>query len=217
MQDTREKIITAALEIFASRGKHGARMEEIASKADVNKALVYYYFNSKDNLFREVLMLIMDHMYRSILEMANKLEANTENPLDRIRRMVLSHFEAFSKNEAYAKVFIQAVAVDPEDVQEALSRLRKDHSWMNSKMLTGFLEEGKKSGFFRDIDTQQVLISVMGMNMIHFIGRPMAKALFELPVEDDEKFVKERGESILDLLLYGILNQGAVAPQKVQP
>lgn len=209
MQDTRDKIIAAALDVFAVRGKHGARMEEIASKAAVNKALVYYYFNSKDNLFREVLMLIMEHMYRSILEVAGRVEPQTEDPLDRIRRMVLSHFEAFSKNEAYAKVFLQAVAVDPEDVQEALHRLRKDHSWMNSQTLVAFLEEGKKRGLFRDINAQQVLISLMGMNMIHFIGKPMAKALFDAPVEDDEKFVKERGESIVDLLLHGIVNPDA--------
>jgi TetR/AcrR family transcriptional regulator len=214
---TREKIITAALEIFAAKGKHGARMEEIAEKADVNKALVYYYFNSKDNLFCEVLMLIMNHMYGSIQESAHKLEPATENPLERIRRMVLSHFEAFSKNEAYAKVFLQAIAVDPDDVKEALYRLRKDHSWMNSKTMVGFLEEGKKRGYFRDINCEQVLVSIMGMNMIHFIGKPMAKALFETPVDDDEKFVEERGESILDLLLYGIVNQEAVAQWKKKP
>ncbi len=52
--DTKEKILQTAISIFREKGKDGAKMQEIADGAGINKAMLHYYFSSKDQLFQEV-------------------------------------------------------------------------------------------------------------------------------------------------------------------
>ena len=64
---TEEKIIEAATKIFLEKGKDGARMQEIADRAGINKALLHYYFRSKEKLYQEVFSNELKHFFTSIL------------------------------------------------------------------------------------------------------------------------------------------------------
>ena len=70
--ETEAKIIQAATEVFLEKGKDGARMQEIAQKANINKALLHYYFRSKDKLyekvFREKVFNFLDELFSSVPE-----------------------------------------------------------------------------------------------------------------------------------------------------
>ena len=66
--ETEIKIINAATEIFTQKGKEGARMQEIANKAGINKALLHYYFRSKDKLFEKVFFKEIRTMINTTLE-----------------------------------------------------------------------------------------------------------------------------------------------------
>ncbi|QAA32460.1 hypothetical protein C1I91_12870 [Clostridium manihotivorum] len=55
-QDTKQKLLDSAIEVFSEKGFDGARVDEIAARAKVNKAMLYYYFNSKEKLFEELIM-----------------------------------------------------------------------------------------------------------------------------------------------------------------
>ena len=61
---SRDRIINAAIPVFASKGSHGAHMEEIANTAHINKAMIYYIFHSKDDLYFEVLKHILNQAYQ---------------------------------------------------------------------------------------------------------------------------------------------------------
>ncbi len=80
--ETKAKIISAAIEVFAVKGKHGARMEEIAEKANVNKALLYYYYTSKDLLFKEVLKNIIHTISKSLVTHMEKTFEHSNNPVE---------------------------------------------------------------------------------------------------------------------------------------
>jgi AcrR family transcriptional regulator len=204
--DTKQKIVQAAVEIFAERGRHGARMEEIAARAEVNKAMVYYYFTTKENLFHEVIVLVMRELYQTIFEQLGKPGTENDNLLDRIRHMVTSHFEAFALHANYAKVFVQAITHDPDEVKNTMDMFRKANSNMNPQTFLSVFEEGKEKNIFRAIDTQQALICLMGMSMILFFGKPMAEVMFHsVPGAADVQGTS--GETITDLFLYGIVKR----------
>ncbi len=57
--DTERQIFDAALQVFARKGKDGARMQAIADRADINKAMLHYYFRSKDKLYEQVFAFTM--------------------------------------------------------------------------------------------------------------------------------------------------------------
>jgi len=63
---TKEKIFMAASEIFEEKGYSGARMQEIADRAGINKALLHYYFRSKDQLFKAVFIVLLKKMFEKI-------------------------------------------------------------------------------------------------------------------------------------------------------
>ena len=65
-QQTKERILLAAQKEFAARGYSGARMEAIAHGAVINKAMLFYYFSSKDNLYRTVLFGVFSEIFGEI-------------------------------------------------------------------------------------------------------------------------------------------------------
>ena len=88
----REKILNAALDIFVAKGKEGARMQEIADHASVNKAMLFYYFTNKELLYKEVLR-------RNIIELVNQLktimvsEAESETKIENIVNAYINFFK----------------------------------------------------------------------------------------------------------------------------
>src|SRR5215831_13052424 len=70
--DSKERILTAAEEVFAKKGFAGARTQEIAELAGVNKAMIYYYFESKEKLLREVLQRILFELIGLSQEILNR-------------------------------------------------------------------------------------------------------------------------------------------------
>lgn len=63
---TRDRILNAAIPVFARKGRHGAHMEEIAALAHINKAMIYYIFHNKDELYLEVLKFVFNETSFSI-------------------------------------------------------------------------------------------------------------------------------------------------------
>lgn len=205
MKDTRKIIIEAAIEIFKERGKHGARMEEIAIKAGVNKAMVYYYFSSKDNLFKEVVHHILNEIHDNmgqIIEQRNLM--NSEDPEDLIRDFIKAHFSSFSYQSQYSKILIDALFSDSDEIREAYLTIKKKGKIDASNKMFQFFETGKLQGRFRDIDYSHIMISLMGMSLVYFITKPIAQTMLNLNIEDEEAFLKKREDSIIDLLLNGI-------------
>jgi len=210
LMDTKEKIISAAIEVFAEKGKHGARMEQIAAKAGVNKAMLYYYYSSKDNLFYEVLKSIIQNISQHMFSTFHLSIASDRSPIERVKRIVNAHFEAFSQNSNFAKIALQALANEPHAIRSIIKNIKDNAGGTDTTPVENFrsiFEEGISRKELRNIDPKQVLISIIGMNLVYFIGKPVAEALLDLNVEDDQAFLRERKESIIDLVLHGIVRR----------
>ncbi len=201
--DSRDKIISAAIEVFAEKGKYGTHMEEIAAKAEINKAMLYYYYTSKDNLFQEVLQRILRTTTEQILHNLNQGSSTNKNAVEKISQFVTTHFEVLAQNPNFAKIVLDALAGDSKDIQLAMEAIKKDTELLFPKLL-GLIEEAISEKAFRKIDPLQVFISIIGMNLIYFIGKPIAQTMLDFRVEDEQKFLGDRKDSIIDLLLYGI-------------
>ena len=208
--DTKEKIVSAAIELFAEKGKHGARMEHIAARAEINKAMLYYYYSSKDNLFQEVLKTITQKIFQHVFSNVSLAIANDESPMDKVKHIVSAHFDAFSQDINFTKILLHTLANEPHELQSAISSLKGNVGGAGIapiEIFVSIFEEGVLRKEFRDIDPKQVLISIVGMNLVYFIGKPVAEALLNLKVEDDQAFLRERKESIIGLVLHGIVQR----------
>ena len=205
---SREKIINAAIDVFAERGRHGARMDEIAVRAGINKAMVYYYFRSKENLHLEALVVILRKAYRRMVQAVERKETSGSNPLTQMKELVAAHFDAFAEEPNFARVFFNALAGDPTGVRQALEKVKLEGKTDPPKKMLAALEDGIAKGFFRDIDAVHTLISIIGMNLIFFADQPMSQTMLGLRITDEKSFLEERKKNIIDLLLHGIVRTG---------
>jgi AcrR family transcriptional regulator len=209
--DSKEKILAAAIDVFAEKGKHGARMEEIAEKAGINKAMLYYFFSTRENLYIEALSSILRKIAVSIAEKIEHSMKKISTHADRLKIVAQSHFETYSQNINLTKVLLEAMATNPADVEKAVAIVRlsdyKGRNVFSAERFFSFVTQGVTEGVFRKVNPKQLLISIVGMNMIYFISHPIAQAFLQLGVDDEKKFIKERQDSITDLLLYGIMQK----------
>jgi AcrR family transcriptional regulator len=204
MQRTsKERILESAIEVFAEKGKRGTHIEEIAAKANINKAMVYYYYTSKDYLYEEVISLVVKNLYQSLHHAFEKAVQSETDPVKDINHFLAAHFE--EQKKPYARILLDALANESEQLRVSfVSTLINRESNFPQEVLKSF-KTGVAKGIFRNINYKHVLISIIGMNLIYFLSKPIMQSLLKLEMTDEEKFLQERKECNIDLLLHGIL------------
>jgi TetR/AcrR family transcriptional regulator len=150
------KIILAAIEVFAQKGKHGASMEEIAEKAGVNKALLYYYFKGKDNLFQKTLTEVLHKIFYSII---SNIEEG-KNSVNKEECFFDAHRDAFSQDTNFSKIILGVISDEPCSLRDAIESIKKDGEHKISSELLTIFEKGMLKEKFRRINSAHVLSSI---------------------------------------------------------
>lgn len=209
--ETKDKVLTAAVEIFAEKGRHGARMEEIAARAGVNKAMVYYFFTSRENLYQEALSYCINGIHKAVMDAIMSQITMISDPVEQMKMILKAEFEAYARNRHFTRVLIEGIATQPEAVHHALEAHAKEEAASESccgpKSFLRFIDDNIAKGVFRKIDARQLVISILGVNLIYFIAQPMLHVFLDKEVPDDDAFMKERLDSLTDVLLNGILEK----------
>ncbi|MBU0691392.1 TetR/AcrR family transcriptional regulator [bacterium] len=203
----RESILIAATEIFSEQGKNGARIDHIAARANVNKALVYYYFHNKDTLFAEAGKRQIQAVFSEIQTAMSNEPLEELDAVAFLKRFIRHHFLIIRGHRTSIRLLIGALADDPEMVRRLIREVADDGAVNLPKMIIRRIEEGIAAGQLRAVNPKQMLISILGMNLFFFIARPIAQVFLDLKVEDEELFLEERMTSVLDLLLYGAVER----------
>lgn len=207
MSNTRDKILNSAIVVFAAKGKHGAGMEEIALHAGVNKAMVYYYFKTKENLHNEVLKHLITEIIHRRAEEAGQLKIDPNDPIALVKLFTRTHFTTVSKNGDMVKIFLTALTSEPETIKKVIDESMEGSDRAVIGGLTQILSRGIAEKKLRNVNPTQLFLSILGMNLFFIFGKPMAEAILGLKIEDEELFLEERLNSIMDLVLYGIVNR----------
>jgi len=207
--ESRERIIKAAIEVFAEKGKYGMRMDEIAERANINKAMVYYYYSSRENLYREVLESVMRRYFTMLSSAIEQIINDNTDHVDKLRRFVITSLDVLSHDRIVAKLVIDALASEPEELSRVMENLKKDPKLNIPKKMLDFLEDGMEKGIFRKLNPKQLLINIVAMSLFYFIAKPVATVFLDLDIEDEQAFLKERQQSVIELLLDGIVKRSA--------
>jgi TetR/AcrR family transcriptional regulator len=166
---TRASILTAAANVFAAKGLAGARTEAIAAAAGVNKALLYYYFKSKDDLYEAVLEDHLREFNRRALDVLAEPDAAREVLL----RYVGLHFDFISARHRYAALFQQLLTSGGRMPE----RLVRKYFKPRSEALAQLLERGMRAGEFRQADRFHTGVSIVALVVFYFSCAPVLKLL----------------------------------------
>ena len=202
---SRDRIISAAIPVFARKGRHGAHMEEIASLAHINKAMIYYIFHNKDELYQEVLMHVMGKMWNAIFEITDSDIKSGKGFADVLSTFITATISFFVEKSEYTRILVDAMSCGAEEIPAAIQHLKTNFGENDpTANLRIVIEKGKKEKYIRDIDSDQLIISIVGMVLIYFFSKSLTVAL-DIEVKDEGQFLEQRKNSIIDLVFHSIL------------
>lgn len=185
---TEEKIIQAAELIFVRDGYDGARMQDIADEADINKALLHYYFRSKEKLFQQILKRKMQAFLPKI-----QLIVQTEMSVrDKLEAIVDGYLQMLFENPRLPIFVIFSAYRDPSILEHMPRPVFSD--------LMGFLRNAMKKGLLKKVDPEHLLVSIMGMCVFPFVAKPIASHMLGKPDEEYGRFLKNRKKEIMRIL-----------------
>lgn len=196
--ETRAAILRAAERIFAEEGLDGARTEAIAAAAGVNKALLYYYFRSKDDLFQSV---IESHM-KAFRDRALAVLGTSGPARAILLRYVSMQFDFVSGRPYYPRIFQRLMMMGSEE----LSRLAREYSAPLARAVTGLIERGIREGEFRPVDPLHTAISLASLINFYFSAARMVEILARLNPYDKRQ-LKRRKQVVLDFIRHGLFRE----------
>jgi TetR/AcrR family transcriptional regulator len=166
---TRARILEAAVRQFSTNGLAGARTEQIAMEAGVNKALLYYYFRSKDALYSAALESAAEGVRASSMAV---LEADVSAG-ERFLRSALNHFDRIHTNPGFQSLMQQEMIRLHRGEANALSPLVEKVFRPLIERMQQVLEEGIASRELIAADLAQIRIAALGANVFYFLSAPL--------------------------------------------
>lgn len=193
-ETTKMAILDAAESEFAKRGLLGARTENIADGASVTRAMIHYYYDSKEKLYQAVL----ERALASRIRIAEEIDVYSGTPpqlledyirtllADMRRRPNLPLIMLFEGVQNEGRLYRQIV------VNSSYGPIRK------------ILERGMKEGIFREMDVTQVAVNIMGMCVFYVVARFNLQHLFNADVLTPELFAAHSEEAV-KMIIAGVL------------
>ena len=200
---TEQKIITAASEIFLKKGKDGARMQEIADHAGINKALLHYYFRSKDRLFEEVFKNEVKTIITSIIDAISE----TENFYDFLTQFIQTYLKFISPRRNLMRFIFWEISNTKETIISYFWEVFTERGYTENPLVSK-IKHAIENGQIRSVDPEHFIISLLGMCIFPFMAAPLIENILRYQMDlDDLAFQKKRKKVIVDLIWNGVKPQ----------
>src|SRR6185312_1101567 len=174
-EKTRAAILKSALEEFSHEGVTGARTDEIARRAGVNKALLYYYFKDKDGLYAAALEQVFTGLHDHVMTVLDNPRLPAK---EKLMKYVASHFDYIASSPVYPRlVQREFMRTSGKGLSPVASRILERFGKPIYTKLTGLIQQGVASGEFRKVDPQQTLTSILGTIIFYFISLPAQQVM----------------------------------------
>jgi TetR/AcrR family transcriptional regulator len=195
---TRQKLLVAARREFADSGLAGARVDEIATRAGVNKQLVYHYFGDKDSLY----LAVLEWVYQEIRAQEHKLNLAGLPPERAIRKLIESSFDYLDAHHDFIVLLNDENRGGARHVKGS-RRLEAMHSPLVS-MVDKILKQGVREGAFRrGINPVHLYISIAGLSYFFFSNTPTLSAIFGTDLSSPTA-KRARRKHVVDLVLQAL-------------
>lgn len=197
----RDAILNAARREFASRGFSGARVESIARAAGCNKAMLFYYFSSKENLYRSVLEVALGEILTEI----GRVVHEGLNPEDFMERFPEIYIRFLARNPDLPRILVFDLIHNPENISRVMAEIFRENASFQARRLLEMIGSWHGRGLISEDDPVHFMLNVISLSVFSFIGRPMVEAISGLKVGDDDGFYRARIRSVVHILKRGML------------
>lgn len=180
--ETKTRILEAAIGEFSEHGLAGARTEQIAAAAGVNKALLYYYFESKEKLYSAALELVASR----VRDRSMAVFLREAGPGERLLRAALEHFDRVLTQREFQSLMQQEMMRLHKGEEGQLPILVKRIFAPLQTMFISMVREGIASGELIEVDWMQMILSAIGGNVFYFLSAPVWRLVHTIEPFDKE-------------------------------
>jgi len=197
--ETEQSILDAAIALFGNRGRNAVSIAEIANTAGVNRALIFYYFGSKDGLYRAAFLSLFEEFAGTVASKILPIEPG----IGKVERLVREHIAYIRSHPALVRFIVRELLQADNSV--LLPEIITIMGPFRDMMLEALIE-GTANGEIRDVDLRQTMVNVLSLSVFFFLGKPLIRLFL-----DDinlTRFEREREDHVIDLLMHGLKTQG---------
>lgn len=194
--NTEEKIFNAARIVFQRKGFSGARMQEIADEAGINKAMLHYCFKNKELLFKAVFMNAFGQLAPKINEIFN----SQDSVFDKITKFTSSYISFVILNPYLPQFIIQEMNNNPEFVMSFMENENRP----NPAVLISQIEREIADGVIKPINPKQLLMDVFSMTVFPFAAQVMMRGILQISESEFNEMMEERKLTIAEQIINSI-------------
>ena len=197
-ENTEQKIIQAARTIFLKKGMDGARMQEIADEAGINKSLLHYYFRSKEKLFDKV----FTDTFSSIVLTINEVFEKSVSLSDFIENFVTGYTNALIQRPYIPNFVLNELTQNPQRVIEHINSANFD-----KKRLFEIISD-EDPDKIKPFNPVHILVDILALCVFPFVAQPVITGfIFEGNDEEYETFIRGRTQHVIDFVKTAIFIQ----------
>lgn len=191
--DTEARIIQAAREEFLEKGLYGARMQDIATRAGINKAMLHYYFRSKEKLFS----LILEESLRKFFPMVREALVMPLPLRQKLERLIEIYHANLTANP-FLPIFILSEAHKNPELFPV--KLFEQNQFSEMIIFGQQIRAEMEAGRIRPINPAHFIINLLSLMVFPFLAKPMAKFALNLDETAYQAILSERKAYIMEYI-----------------
>ncbi len=200
-QNTEEKILQAAEQVFTEKGLYGARMQDIADRAGINKALLHYYYRSKSRLF----MAVFKTIFPRVIPPAFRI-FKTDLPLfEKIRIFTDAYITILLKNRKLPLFVIAEFTYNQAEFVQFMSEFVKNLDFDLVNKFKKDVQTEIEKGTIIEIDYRELFINMLSMSVFPFVAQPVIQRIgFENNQKAYLRFLRDRKKNVAEFIISAI-------------
>ncbi|MDP4223429.1 MAG: TetR/AcrR family transcriptional regulator [Bacteroidota bacterium] len=194
---TEERIFDAATEVFVDKGMDGARMQDIADHAGINKALLHYYYRTKDRLFNAVFENIAGKIFSKF---APVLDENLTIE-EKIRFFFNEHISFLQRNPRLPLFILNEINRNPSRIRKLIRNIDVGKLWMT--LAEQHREELKRYNITEE-SIPQLMTTIASISVFPFAARGIIQGIFDRMGISFDKYLEERKEYAAEFVIKAL-------------
>ena len=196
-KSTEELILEAAQKIFMLKGLDGARMQEIADQAGINKSLLHYYFRSKDKLF----MAIFESSISKLMPGLLSVLMDDGGIKEKIRDFFLTYMDFLLDNPMMPGFIISEMNRNPDKIKVFVDSMGQMDVF---NRFQGMVNNSVEKGEIRPLDPAQLLLNLVSLSVFPVLAGPLIKNIMKINDDDYNKLLNRRRQHAAEFVLNSI-------------
>jgi TetR/AcrR family transcriptional regulator len=195
-----QKILDVARKHFYEKGYAGARMQEIADDTGINKAMLHYYFSTKDKLFEAIFLEALQEMLPVMVNALIEEDVFEK----RIKKLISAHIDLYLKNPFIPGFIIHEMNRDPEHLFNIVFNRKGIEKGTVQAVLARILQEEQGKGHIKKVDPRQFIMDIYALTAFPFMARTLFSSMFAIEGAGLEGLMEERKKHVTILLIASL-------------